>query len=110
MITCPVEYMKSPLASDATTFPTSSGSPHRFCTHKPSSISLSYFSFTPACHICMITPGLTSKTGILNSPSLTANNCVAMLIPAFEIQYSPRFTDATVAEIEEIFMMHPVNS
>ena len=33
-----------------------------------------------------------------------------MLIPAFETQYSPRFTEATVAEMEEILMIQPVNA
>src|SRR4051812_21139402 len=109
MITCPVLYAKFPLARDDTTLPTSPGSPQRFCTHKPSLISLSYFSLTPAVMSVCIIPGLTSNTGILNSPNLTANNCVAMPSPAFEIQYSPRFVETTVADMEEILIMHPVN-
>ncbi len=30
--------------------------------------------------------------------------------PAFEMQYSPRFTLATSAEIEEMFTTHPQNA
>ncbi len=51
IITWPVEYIKFPLASDATTFPTSSGSPHRFCTHKPSFNQFIVFFFYARRHI-----------------------------------------------------------
>jgi hypothetical protein len=60
-----------------------------FARSKPSLISLSYFSLTPAVMSVRMIPVLLQNRDI-KFTQRTANNCVAMLKPAFEIQYSPR--------------------
>ena len=71
----------------------------------PSAISLSYFSETAAVISVLIIPGRISKTGISYSASLSANKAVTMETPAFDMQYSPRETDETYADIEPMLTM-----
>jgi hypothetical protein len=56
-----------------------------------------------------MTPGRTSKTLIPNSARRTAQSWVAIPIPAFEMVYSPRLVEASVAEMEEMFTIVPEN-
>ena len=52
-------------------------------------------------------PGRISKTFTPVSASRCAYNATDMLSPAFEIQYSARFTDAVYAEIDVTNTMRP---
>ena len=62
IITCPVEYIEITFSKRCHYFSNIfQARPIVCCTHKPSSISLSYFSFTPACHICTNYSGLYFK-------------------------------------------------
>jgi hypothetical protein len=54
-----------------------------------------------------MTPGSISYTGILNSASRTAQSLVAIVTPALEMQYSPRFGEATNADKDEMLIMQP---
>ena len=74
---------------------------------KPFSMSLSYFSFTPAVISVSIMPGHISLTSIPSPARRSANSLVIIPTPALEMQYSPRLIELVYAEQEEILTILP---
>ena len=81
--------------------PTSRPVPHRPWGTSPSAISRSYLAFAPAVMSVAMMPGRTSRTWMPSPASRTAQSWEAMASPALEMQYSPRFTDAVWADIDD---------
>src|ERR1017187_7106443 len=79
----------------------------RRCGNSPAAILSSYAFSTLAIMSVRIIPGRISKTFTPISASRCAYSATDMLRPAFEMQYSPRFTDAVYAEIDVTNTMRP---